>query len=177
MNKNKTLLIIGFFSFCITTNTWAATAEASPSTTTPNILKGNWYGSGGLSFTKNAGRKSDASEYVVSLSGSYFLIDHLALGLTLGVDGETNQNTVAALGPSATYFFWSTSTIATYVGTGFRLGLPDATVDSIMQLRMGLEYFLTSSVAIGPSAFYYYYNSKSGDYKKYGLLLSLSTYL
>jgi len=153
-----------------------ASFEALASTNA-NINSGNWNVAGFLSFVKNSGRNSDGTEYSATVTGKYFLINRFALGLGLGMDGATGENTLASVGPTASYFFWQSGKLASHVDVGFRFGLTSATVKSFIQGSLGLEYFLAPVVALGPALFYNHYNSRFSDYQRYGITFNLGIYL
>lgn len=158
----------------------SAAVESNTSETTTsnaNILSGNWNVGGYFHFVKNSGRRDDGSEYSTAVTAKYFLIDRVALGLGLGLEAKTGDDTVANLGPAASYFFWNDGKLATYVGMGFRFGLTDATVNSVIQTSLGAEYFVAPTVAVGPALFYNHYNSKFADYQRYGVSFILDVYL
>lgn len=176
---NPTLLALVLIT-AISSNVFAGVthvAESAAPNPNANINTGNWNVGGSASFAKNSGKSSDSTEFSLGLDARYFLIDRFALGLGLGFDTETGQSTLATLGPSGTYFFWSDGKLASFAAVGFRFGLTDATIRSIMRGNLGLEYFIVPSVAFGPTLFFNHYNSKYKDYQRYGLALGLNIYL
>ena len=90
-------------------------SENTSTITSPNIRAGNWNLGGYFDFVKTSGRE-DGSEYSASITGRYFLIDRLSLGLGFGVDGATGDETRGSVGPTAAYYFWSDGKLASYVG-------------------------------------------------------------
>ena len=151
-------------------------AEASTASSA-NIDLGNWNMAGFLSFVKSSGLGTDGAQYSASVTGKYFLVDRFALGLSLGVDGATDEIPVASVGPTASYFFWQSGKLASHVDVGVRVGLTSATVRSVLLGSVGLEYFLAPTVALGPALFYNYYSSRYSDYQRYGLSFNLGIYL
>ncbi len=180
MKKIVVLLVAFMVSVPAIASTQSGEAKVSAPATTANIRTGNWNVGGTFALTKRTGRGEDgASEVFASFSGKYFLIDRLALGLFFGLDAETGVPTVASLGPEATYFFWNDGALATFVGLGFRFGLTDATVNSILDTQLGAQYFVVPTVAVGPMLFFSRFNSKfSGQsYQRYGVAFGLNVYL
>jgi hypothetical protein len=144
----------------------------------PNIQQGNWNVSGSLTATKNSGTRNDSTQFFVSTAPRYFLIDRLALGLDFSVSTESNSNTVAALGPSAAFYFWNQGHVAAYVSLGFPVGLTDSTVSWIADTRAGLDFFFNPSVALGPAVFYnHYFGRHYPDYSRYGFAAAFSLFL
>jgi hypothetical protein len=143
----------------------------------PNIYSGNWSLGGNLYFAKNSG-SVDSTECSTFVAARYFLIDRFALGMVAGFEDTTDTTAIASLGPSAAYYFLTQGRLAMSALLGFRLGLTDDTYDKIVNSGIGAEYFLTPSVAVGPTAFFTYYSSGgSNEKKRFGISFDLLVYL
>jgi len=106
----------------------------------------------------------------------YFLIDRFSLGGSFVLLDTSTSATNLALGPSATFFFLRDGKWASYIGLGFGFGLTSATTDWALLSDVGLEYFITPSVAIGPS-FFYNHSNDGGSVNRYGVLANFGIYL
>jgi hypothetical protein len=152
-------------------------SEASASATSANINSGNWNVGGYFDFTKNSGAYYDDVEFSASLTAKYFLINRLALGIGGGVDAGPGESAAASVGPAASYFFWSDGKLAAHADLGFRYGLTDTTVPWFITSQIGVNYFFTPSVAMGPSVYLNHYSSRYADFQRYGAQVNIGVYL
>ncbi|OFZ21023.1 MAG: hypothetical protein A2X94_06740 [Bdellovibrionales bacterium GWB1_55_8] len=141
-----------------------------------NIRAGNAAVSGYADVSRRSA-PSDATDYALGINSSYFFRDSLALGVKGTISGSSDSDMGALLGPTATYFFWSQDSLASYARAGIQFGLTDVSVLSIIQGELGLEHFLLPSVALGPVISYSHYNSRYSDFQRLGFSVNLAIYL
>ncbi|MCM2279979.1 MAG: hypothetical protein NDJ89_18050 [Oligoflexia bacterium] len=154
-----------------------AHGATAPDAGTANILRRDWNIGGFFNWTRNSGRAAGASETALSTAIEYFVLNGLSAGLALGVEGGSTQETIAALGPGLSWYFWRDGRLAANAGGGVRFGLTDATVNSIAEAQLGVRYFATPSVAFGPSFFFRHFDSRFTDYGRYGVAVNFGVFL
>ena len=120
----------------------------------PKINKGDMMVGGSVGFAY-----STYSRLTFELNPTieYFVVDRLSLGGTIGL-GYSDAFVSYLLGPSATYYFWKSDRLTSSVGAEIRFGGYEYERDSepVRQtgtsgrFRMGLNYFITPEVSIGP---------------------------
>ena len=140
----------------------------------PNIDQGNWNISGFLDVNMD---DADTVSINMSLSSKYFLLNRLAVGASFGLDAGSESDTVSTLGPAATFYFWNNDYLAGYLGSSFRMGLTTATVNWVLSGELGLKYFMTPSVAIGPALYANYYKGDVRSFSRVGLLVNLGIFI
>jgi hypothetical protein len=114
----------------------------------PNIQKGNARVFGSTFF--RASTKDGNNEFDIVVGGDYFFWDHLGFGPRLHVNSPEGRDTTALLGAQAYWEFWQQERLGSYVLPFFNKGLNDTTVLSELGGDIGVHYFLTQSVALGP---------------------------
>jgi len=180
MTRLHTLALLIVSVFLLNTSICLAQTASSFQ---PNLLKSNWATGGSLGF-EHFGSTSTIDSYnqfKLSLNVKYFVVDHLALGLMANVTTHDagSSDTVANLGPAATYFFWTQDRLAAFVTGNARFGLNDATLVSILEGAVGIQYFFTQSVAFGPE-FYFVHDTSHHEVNNrndYGLEFDFGIYL
>jgi len=129
------------------------------------------------SLSADTGAIYDSSEGATAftnLHSKYFLIDRLALGATLEYLRVPGQET-ALIGPSLTYHFYQFKQGSLFVSQEFLFGHDRADNSpfgaghparnvSISQTTLGLDFFLTQHLALGPRVSTVY-NMKTKDAK------------
>lgn len=128
----------------------------------------------GTAFTYNnisqPGYQTSWNAYL-QLPIQYFLIDRLAVGMDLafyhtsGGGGSDSIN----VGPAATWFFWSSGRLASYLGTEFDY-VGSSYVPSAWMIfsRFGFSYFATPAVAFGPEVGYtHQFQNSNGSIGRY----------
>lgn len=156
-----------------------------------NIKEGNWIIGGSGSYEKIAG---NAEAYFLGLGPSYFIFDQLAIGLE-GFYQKTNSLSQSAVsvesvevGPTVRYFFYDCGDWASYINQSFlhkyrmlRFSSFPGTAENgaIATTSVGILYFMSSSIASGPSLSYSYElgNSELTDIESIRLGFSFSIYL
>ncbi len=135
---------------------WAMSAEAR--TLTEGTVSIN--GSSSTSFQSRDFDHGDTSEFRVSVSGGYFLIDNLEAGTGVSYDKFNSSSTHTAswsLTPFAQYHFPVADKADIYGGAGFILTHYDRTFSAGdadhqnsygVSFTVGGEYFLTQNVAL-----------------------------
>ena len=145
---------------------------------TPNLLLGNYSIGGAITLQKEtSANTSDVTYFDVDLGSEYFVQDTFSVGLAFSLSTITAKDTTGLLGPAASYFFWQSDRLAAYIHAAYQFGLSDATVKSKLNVKLGLDYFVTPSVAIGPSIFTNHYYSHYVDFDRYGIMIGISTFL
>jgi hypothetical protein len=145
--------------------TWAIVTRAD-NTELGNIHKGNIAaeGSASISFYAPSGRASSTA-ISVSPSLQYFVVDHLSIGGSLsyhhysGSDGWTSWG----IGPSITWHFWSTGHLSVFASEEIFLNKgTNLNWYGSNTAGLGMNYFITPSVAIGPllQTYYQFENSE-----------------
>ncbi len=152
-------------------------AKADEQSAYANVNQKNWLCGGLINYTHNSSDTSTTDQLRLTVEARYFVIDRLAIGLDSQVTIKTDVDTVASLGPSATYFFWSQEKLATFVTAAFKIGLTDATVKSIFTGEVGLDYFITPSVAFGPDAFFDAYQGHLSNRSDLGLEFNFKIFI
>lgn len=145
----------------------------------PNIRKGNLKTAASLSLsgTTRTGRQTS---FFLSANSQLFLVDHFSLGIDFSVErGVLKGDKVVSLaGPAATYFFLESNQLGAYVELRAQMGFTDATIQGRYIAGAGLEYFITPSVAIGPSFLVNYSLRKAyPNYWSYGVYANFGIYL
>jgi hypothetical protein len=171
---SKKLLLLIMFCFCFYTfafhvkaNEQASTEQDKQNEFQPLIKKGNIGAGGSASIAY-----STYSNFIYNISPNleYFLIDRLSLGGTANYTVTSGQKSLS-LGPSFTYYFCQSGRWIPLTGLG--LYYTDIFSSSYYssdfnywngKAKLGINYFLTPSIAIG-SVFEYYrtfFNKSSG---------------
>ena len=170
--------VISLFVFLIAITLSAAELPIADSSTFANIQQGNLVVGGGLMFSQSSRGKTTTSNLDLGLSTLYFVIDHLALGLVGDLIKETDGDTVALIGPAAQYTFWQKDSLTTYLQLSYQKGLTDVTVSGRVDTKLGVQYFITPSVAAGPYLSYtHVFGRRSPDYDRYTFGAALGIYL
>ena len=127
-----------------------------------NIHKGNLQTGGTINFSHGWQTGSSFLSLQISSPTEYFLLDHLSLGGTVSYfhsGGPSYNYDSFGVGPSGTYYFWTQDHLAAYLGEEFSYNKTSGS--SIYtsycfnsRTKLGVKYFLTPSVAIGPSIEY-----------------------
>jgi hypothetical protein len=142
-----------------------------------NILAGNLNVGGYVDFSSTSGFRDDATTFETSVQAKYFLLNRLALGLAGSTTKVSGQEAIAYLGPIAAYHFFTTEHASTWAQMGFRFGLTDRAWDNRLTASVGMDYFITPSVAFGPSVYFNRFNSGSRSARSVGLELNFGIYL
>ena len=140
----------------------AAMFSGIQKSTYANINKGNVLTGAEFSLTQAWYRTSDTFNVYAAIPMQYFLMDRLALGGTAAIShsrlSSSRSYTDAAVGPSATLYFWDSENVATYVDTAVLWRFLDNSDDQIsLGFGLGLDYFVTPAVAFGPKVTYTHY--------------------
>lgn len=108
----------------------------------------------GFSSTSVDGIDDNATSFNIDLRGGYFVIDNLAVGLTLGYekfkwgDLEADQTSFGLFGR---YYFQG----KIFAGAGFQsVKSGDADAETFIPLEVGYAAFITDNIAIEPSLNY-----------------------
>lgn len=136
----------------------AAMFSGIQKSTYANINRGNVLTGGSFSLTQTWYSATDTMNIGLGVPVQYFLIDRLALGGLVGLShyrfGSTKY-TDAYVGPAATLYFWDAEHIATYADTFLAWDFLHRSDDQLaLGFGMGVDYFVTPSVAFGPKVTY-----------------------
>jgi hypothetical protein len=142
------------------------------------ITKGHWTISGGASLSYNTG--GSGANLAIYPSAQYFVMDHLSVGGEAFVGLNSSYNTFG-LGPAMTYYFgeseravWFVSQAILYNRYHYDAGSLNYTETNwSSHTSLGMNYFLTPSVAVGPRAVFNW-NSRGAD--TMALMLGLQVY-
>ncbi len=129
------------------------TAIVSP--IAPKVNQGDLMVGGSLGFSY-----STFSRLTFELNPTieYFIVDRLSVGGTIGLALNEASNRYL-VGPSATYYFWKDDRLTANVGAELRFGQQEhdyfdtgrrTDTSTSGRFRLGLNYFLTPEVSIGP---------------------------
>lgn len=136
----------------------ASTFAAEPTDASlANIHTGNVSTSSSFAFNQVLNSNSTAvSTLSLSTDVRYFVIDHLAVGgvFTYDHSSNANSNDVVWLGPGATYFFWTDGKLASKLAASYQFGLGSSMASGMFTTTLGLDYFITPSVDVGPTVAY-----------------------
>jgi hypothetical protein len=142
------------------------------------ITKGHWSIAGGASLSYNTG--GSGANLELYPSAQYFVMDHLSVGgeAFLGLNSSYNA---FGLGPAMTYYFAESEKAVWFVSQGFLYsrfhydaGNSNYTYKNwASHTSLGMNYFLTPSVAVGPRAVFNW-NSRGAD--TMALMLGLQVY-
>lgn len=127
-----------------------------------NIHKGNIYTGGTLNYSTYypSGTSGSISQLQLTTPFEYFIVDHFSLGASIYWNHTFPSGLVAnandyAIGPSATYHFWVQDHWTASLSEIFRINsFSFSSYYFSLNSVLGLNYFLTPSVALGPSVNY-----------------------
>ena len=143
-----------------------------------NINKGNAMVFGGANFSQTFNGNQLSGSMGIDIGFGYFLLPGLALGFSASADAGTNQKLVALGGPLAHYFFFKEETLGTYIQVRYLQGFTQTTIRGRVLLNIGLDFFLTTSVAFGPNlSFGHTFGRNSSDYDRVILGANFAIYL
>ncbi|MBS1985561.1 MAG: hypothetical protein JST16_15465 [Bdellovibrionales bacterium] len=158
----------------------AGSASLALAQVAPNIHQGN-FKTGGSFYYGTTTSKGAQSEYYLGSTTEYFVMDHLALGGDFSVErgGVDGDHVVSLIGPAASYYFLESNQITAYAEFKFLKGLTDNTIQARYMGGVGLQYFITPSVAIGPSFYssYVMRQNTSNNYWTYYFYVNFGLYL
>lgn len=169
-------LIGMFFISCI-----SFSAIASDNTSNKKMLyKGDFEvgGNMSLSSTSNA---SNSTYFTVFSKLQYFVIDNLSIGGSVSYyHYSASFRDSYGIGPSVSYYFWTKEKLAAYVSQSLFLekykndstSLTNKSGTSIL----GVNYFVTPSVALGLSLNFYYILDTVSDYRTRSLRVAFTKY-
>lgn len=134
---------------------------ANAATTSANINQGNVQVGGSISFSNTWPTRGDSvAVFNTDIPVEYFFVDNFSLGGSFGLTHVSAGNldyTVFSVGPSATYYFLVQDRLTPYAGASLLYTHNDTDDgDNYLQpsAKFGVNYFITPSVAIGPSVRY-----------------------
>jgi hypothetical protein len=166
----------------------SATGSFAESKYIGNIHQGDFYTGGSFSLSYN--KSSDFSQTTVSLIPSlqYFVVDRLSVGGDFYVTHTSTDSgsTTLGFGPAATYHFFADDKWSAYVGAGAlynKLSFNSSAFSDVNYFsvsgKLGLNYFFTPSVALGPELYYTHtFNTDTYvGYNQYNLLIGFGIYL
>lgn len=121
-----------------------------------NIHRGNVETGGSVSFSYVSPSGSGSlTSFSLSSPTQYFLIDRFSLGAAINYFHSSLGVDSLGVGPSATYYFWTQDRLATFAGEEFTYNkFPGVDYFFNNRAKLGINYFITPSVAIGPSLEY-----------------------
>lgn len=127
----------------------------------------------GFSSTSIDGLDDKLSTFNLDVRGGYFIIDNLALGLTLGFDktkfGDSDEKTTS-FGLFGRYYING----KIFAGAGFQsITIGDADAETAIPLEVGYAAFLTDNIAVEPSLNYIIMDGAS----TFGLGVGFTLYL
>lgn len=124
--------------------------ESAISTVYPKISKGDVMLGGSLGFAYSTYSRLS---FELNPTVEYFVADRFSLGGTIGFT-ISDSHTYYLIGPSATYYFWRDENLTANVGAELRTGAYNWAEGrsgfSSGRFRLGLNYFLSPEVSIGP---------------------------
>jgi hypothetical protein len=140
-----------------------------------NIMKGDL----GLSasFFYRSSSNDRGSELDLFNTTTYFVADRFAIGGIFSFNDTSDDDATALLGPVVSYHFWAQDRWASRVQLEYSSGLTDATVRGRLGALVGLEYFITQSVAAGPYLLYRHLFSRGADWDNFYFGGTLEIYL
>ena len=161
----------------------ASADEAFDRTSSANnkyITEGHWSVGGGasLSYNTSSGHGLELSGYP---SAQYFIMDHLSVGGEASIAWNSNRS-VLGLGPALTYYFAESEKAVWFVSEALfysryhydSIGYGDFNTSNLSaRTSIGMNYFLTPSVAIGPRGAFTW-NSRGAD--TFALLFGIQIY-
>ncbi len=142
-----------------------------------NISKTNWSISNYIDYSTYSRSGNSYNTFEFSLSPEYFIKDRFSLGSSLELFSGSSNVTTTTIGPSLTYHFWQQEKISVYANAAFLFGLTDASYNSILRFKLGMNYFITPAVSFGPSFAFRYYDSDFYDLSKLSFAAGFSIYL
>lgn len=114
-----------------------------------NIKQGNMEVGGSTSYSTT----TSSSYFRLSPTYQYFFMDHFSAGGTADLILGTGDYTYYSLGPTATWYVLAKDEFAPYIAvtpiSWAKFRYTDAFYDTTV--NVGLKYFLTDSVAVGPA--------------------------
>ncbi len=138
--------------------------------------KGKWVVNPALTGLEFSTSKLEDTRFGISAQGGAFVLDNVALMLTLGADWNKSVD-IYTTGVGGRYYFDQSGV---YLGGGLKMrrwdwdGGGDAS-DTAFSLEAGYAYFLSRTVTIEPSV-YYDLSFKDGDYSKFGIKVGFGFY-
>lgn len=138
--------------------------------------KGKWVVNPSLTGLDFSYSKGEKAKFGLGAQGGAFLVDNVALLLTVGADWSKPQDTYK-IGVGGRYYF---DACGIYLGAGLhmkRLSFAAGSnrTDWGMGLEAGYAFFLTRTVTIEPAA-YYDLSFKDSDWSKFGLKVGFGFY-
>ncbi len=149
--------------------------QADEQTRLHNIYQGNWNVGGSFSISRES--DTETTRFNLSSEAKYFFADRFALGASTRLATASGADPLFAIGPDATYFFCTHDQWATYVSAGVRFGITDASWKSVITTQLGAAYFITPSVAFGPSFYFDRYTGSFTSFSNYGLLFNFGIFI
>jgi hypothetical protein len=120
-----------------------------------NITEGHYGVDSAVSFTSTSVASAPATnQFALRLRGQYFLADRIGIGPAIHLN-TSNSYTSLRIGPSVLWYFWAVDRLGAFisqdvtVGSVYQSGGSSSRFDSDSVL--GLNYFITPSVAVGPA--------------------------
>ncbi len=158
-------LIVSFSNYASAAD--AVVVEPAPMGALPLNI-GNWEVAGSASYSRNV-RTNDRT-FSISPKVEYFFLNRFSAGGTLAYSDEVNaaaniNGTTYGLGPSATFYITHTSNTALSIDQSVIWQKPVGGGNYVQGATgLAFDFFLTPSIAFGPSLrAYYYFN---GDINK-----------
>lgn len=138
--------------------------------------KGKWVVNPSLTGLDFSYSKGDKAKFGFGTQGGAFLVDNVALLLTLGADWSKPQDTYK-IGVGGRYYFES---CGIYLGAGLHMkrlsyAIGKNRTDWGMGLEAGYAFFLSRTVTIEPAA-YYDLSFRDSDWSKFGLKVGFGFY-
>lgn len=150
-----------------------------------NIAKGRWKAGAASNFQiySTAVGKSSVTSVLLSTGLQYFLNDEFSLGGVLDFFKQEDYR-AASFGPALTYFPWKEGRYAIPFTTAVlfettRNSLGTTFNNAALDFSVGVDYFVTPAVALGPRLFYAH-RFKSGTVSAsdtFALLATFTLYL
>lgn len=138
--------------------------------------QGKWFVNPAVTGVEMSHSSAEQNKFGVVAQGGAFLVDDVALILTVG--GEWRKHVdVYTVGVGGRYYFHQTGV---YVGTGLGMskwkfdGESNHT-DYAINSEVGYAFFLNKSVTIEPAVFYNW-SMKDNDYSKFGFKMGFGIY-
>jgi hypothetical protein len=130
----------------------------------PNLKAGNFRFGASLSLEHDSfSNVSTQTTFSGFLPVQYFFFDQLAIGGSLGwsaswanEQGNSQSGGSVNLGPAVTWYFWTHGRFAAYVEPflSFEVRTDSAPTTIVAAGLLGVQWFLTPSVAVGPGIRY-----------------------
>lgn len=145
-------------------NAASATTTGEPRRESLKINQGDWEIGGEANYFKS--NTGDYHELTLSPKLEYFFLNRFSAGGRLLFYDTSNVSSSIALGPSLTWYITHAELTAIYVDQSVLWVNPSGSQDNYFrgETGFGVDYFLSPSVAIGPSLRGVYYFS--GDMQK-----------